>query len=99
MSDMGATYRQIAQRIGCGAMTAKRASRSTQDKCGKKSWHRSFEKHYTIPREDRRILQLALANRRMMTAEIREEVTGRVSLRTVAPGICYWNLGSDLHIN
>ena len=83
MRNMRASYRQIAQIVGCSAMTAERVViRWTQDKSVTTRPGTGPSRKTTLL-EDRRILRLALTNRRMTTDEIRAEVTLRVWLRTV----------------
>ena len=71
MRDMGASYRQIEQTVGCSAMTAECvATRWTQDtSVARRAGLGPFRR--TTPRDDRRLLRLALTNRRKTTAEIR----------------------------
>ena len=83
MRDMGASYRQIALTVGCRAMiTEQVVTRWTQDNSVARKAGKGPSRRIKPP-EDRRIFRLALTNIWMITAEIRADIVGRVSLRTV----------------
>ena len=95
MRDMGASYWQIAQTVGCSAMISKRVVRRWTQDNGMASRAGTGPSRWTTPREDHMSLRLDLTNRRI-TGEILAEVTGRVSPWALETD--YWKLGCYIEL-
>jgi hypothetical protein len=83
MFESGVSYREISRRTGRSAMTVQRiVTRWTQEGSTTRRTGTGPPRR-TTAREDRHIVQMAVADRRATAAQIRATVTDRVTSRTI----------------